>query len=55
MKWSFKNSYLLFRPNYEAVKNGKLFRISLSSQFKGNKEPKRKVIDVIRDAISLAI
>lgn len=35
MKWSFKNNYLLFRPNYEAVKKGKLFRISLMSQYKG--------------------
>lgn len=55
MKWTFKNKYLLFRPNYEAVKKGKLFRISLTSQFKGKNEPKRKVTDVLRDAISWAI
>lgn len=55
MKWTYKNTYLLFRPNYETVKNGKLFRISLTSQFKGNNQPKKKVIDVLRDAINWAI
>lgn len=35
MRWNYKTNRLLFRPNYEAAKNGKLFRISLVSSFKG--------------------
>jgi len=42
---------MLFKPNYEAVRNGKLFRIALFSQYKGNNEPKRKVIDILKTTI----
>lgn len=51
LQWVFKNKVMLFKPCYEAVRNGKLFRISLTSEYQGVEEPKKKVQEALQQVI----